>query len=76
MNTFYFTFGTASEFPYQRGWVEAKNDAANIFNIYFPPRKDNVVNCAFIYSKEEWAKTDMGKGMFPDAKIGILEERA
>ena len=61
--SFYFTFGSSSEFPYQDGYLivkaRSKSEAVSIFRSYFPSRKEGVVNCAFIYDQEEWEKTAM-----------------
>ena len=85
MQKYYFTFGTDPKFPYQRGWVEVeahdKNQACNIFRAYFPDRTKNIINCAFVYSENEWKKTKMGKGdyavpgEFCHAKIGLQERK-
>ena len=85
MSKYYFTFGSDPKFPYQRGWVEVeaktRNQACNVFRAYFPDRHENCINCAFIYSEEEWQKTKMSKGdycvagEFCHAKIGLQERK-
>lgn len=53
----YFTFGTDPLFPfgindYVVVEAEGLNEACCLFNLVHPPRHDDVVNCAFIYSEE------------------------
>lgn len=63
---FYFTFGSDQGFPYQRGYliVQALNmpDAIRKFRNRYPDRTENCLNCAFVYTQEQWDKseTDMG----------------
>ena len=61
--SFYFTFGSSSEFPYRDGYLVvkaySKPEAVSIFRSYFPDRTEGVVNCAFIYDQEGWEKTAM-----------------
>ncbi|MFV0364134.1 MAG: hypothetical protein ACK5LL_13775 [Suipraeoptans sp.] len=60
---FYFTFGTDSNYPFSRGWVEVqakdRKSAVEIFRSYYPDRWENIVNCADIYSSEQMHETDM-----------------
>lgn len=57
---FIFTFGTSPLFPYRRGWVKvlAKDvqQAAAKFRTRFPDRTPGILNCAFFYDSEEWAR--------------------
>lgn len=50
---FFFTFGTAKQFPYQGGYliVRARNqtEAIQRFRRSYPDINENTVNCAFIY---------------------------
>ena len=61
---FYFTFGTKGTQPYYGGWVEViaenRNEACDKFRNKYPNHYD-CINCAFIYSQEEWDKTGMSK---------------
>lgn len=63
--TYYFTFGTDPEFPYQGGWVEvqatSRDEAVEKFNKFYPPRYPDraFVNCAFIYPEEAFKETRM-----------------
>lgn len=64
MNTTYFTFGSSSTFPYQNGWVEitAKNqkEACEYFRKLYPhPKHPECLNCAFVYSEQEFQNTSM-----------------
>ena len=64
INNFYFTFGTDEAFPFQGGWVIVKAPdmmtARQIFMLYFPS-VSGYLNCAFVYSEEEFKKTKMYK---------------
>ena len=66
MQKFYFTFGSSTTFPYQNGWIIINADdlssACDYFRKMFPnPRNKDIVNCAFIYSEEEFKETIMYK---------------
>lgn len=60
--TYYFTFGTADYFPFYGGWVEVeaenRKEAEEIFISEYPLR-NGLLNCAFVYSEEDFKK-------FPD----------
>lgn len=62
LERFTFTFGTDSRFPYREGWVEVlasdAREAADKFRARFPdrPGSEGILNCAFVYSSEEWAR--------------------
>lgn len=57
-NPFFFTFGSSNTFPYQNGYVkvigESRDDAVAKFRKIYPDINENTVNCAFIYTQEEW----------------------
>lgn len=61
--TFYYTFGSASHFPYTLGWVEvhAKDylEAHKKFRAHFPDRTPRSLHCAGYYRKSEFKKTTM-----------------
>jgi len=61
---FYFTFGSSETQPYYGGWVEViaenRNTAYEKFRAKHPDH-DGSVNCAFVYSQDEWDKTGMAK---------------
>jgi hypothetical protein len=65
--SFYFTFGSSLEFPYQHGYVEVKgttrSEAVAKFRSKYPDRSENTVNCAFIYTEEEWKELLKKYGM-------------
>ena len=66
----FFTFGTYLGFPFQRGWVEieapTREQAVQVFRAYWPDRTPGTVNCAFIYSEDEFKETRMYKGEYPE----------
>ena len=62
MPKFYFTYGREGQ-PFSGGWteVEAPNDAAacSAFRAYHPDKEPGLLNCSFMYSEEQFAKTMM-----------------
>ena len=65
---FFCTFGDSKYFPYHDGWVEviadSFNDAKRIFEDRYPSPKNGksyFPRFAFIYSEQEFVKTDMWK---------------
>lgn len=60
---FYFTYGTDSGYPFQRGWTEVRakdfNDAVRAFRAYHMDRSPGVLNCADYYTEDEFAKSGM-----------------
>lgn len=70
MKRFYFTYGTDARFPFFRGWTEVvapdKEAACAVFQCYHPNRPDSAaLNCAWIYTEEEFRKTCMYRGDYP-----------
>lgn len=67
MNEYYFTYGTDSAFPFCGGYTKviAKTiqDAINLFSERHPCRHKGIVNCAFIYFKEEFKLLFDGKNL-------------
>ena len=66
---FYFTFGTGEEYPFYGGWVQIKaynaDEACDKFRARFPDHETGFLNCAFVYTEEEFKKTGMAeKGNF------------
>ncbi len=62
MNRYFYTFGTSSQFPYKRGWVEIHAEdmhgADEKFRSRFPDVHPGTLNCAFVYNEEQWSKMD------------------
>lgn len=64
MNKYYYTFGIDPAFPYREGWVEVHanswEEAHAKFRAKFPdrPGHEGIINCAFFYDEERWAKMD------------------
>ena len=60
---FYYTFGTDEQFPYERGWVEVvadnQEEADAKFRNRFPDVNKGILNCAFVYTEENFSKTSM-----------------
>lgn len=73
MANFYATFGSDPNYPYGRGVyvkVEAKNvrEARQLYSMVHPPRnpaEPNVINCADMYTEEEW-KDAKQRGYYND----------
>ena len=66
LETFYFSFGSSEHFPFQMpGWVEvrAKNrmEACDMYSSHHP-RRDGLLNCAFVYNQREWQQSGMDGG--------------
>lgn len=62
MNSYFYTFGTDPGFPYREGWVEVRaiswEEAHEKFRARFPDRHKGILNCAFFYDAERWARMD------------------
>lgn len=58
METFYFTYGTDKNFPFQGGWTEvhaaARNQAVALFRREHPDRSPGLVNCSSIYTEKQF----------------------
>lgn len=72
--SFFYTFGTDSRFPYQKGWVEVQAEdrpkADALFRNRFPDVHKGVLNCSFVYTKEQFEKNLQKEyTMFPDWRI-------
>lgn len=63
MAKFYFTYGTSKSQPFFGGWTEVeasdRNAAAYAFRSVHPDKNEGIVNCAGIYSEDEFKTTDM-----------------
>ena len=59
--SFYYTFGTSQQFPYQKGWVEVqaanRQEADKFFRLRFPDRNEGVLNCASVYDEAQFIQT-------------------
>jgi hypothetical protein len=69
MPKFYFTYGPDKHFPYQDGWTEVDapdiTTAHNLFRAIHPSKEQTSMNCAFIYTEDEWSRISMSiKGNF------------
>lgn len=57
-DSFYFSFGSAEQFPYHDGYLIVKadglDDAISKFRRKYPDIHENCINCAFFYSESEW----------------------
>lgn len=62
LNSYYYTFGSDPQFPYYRGWVEVRarswSEAHEKFRAKFPDRNPGILNCAFFYDADQWARID------------------
>lgn len=58
METFYFTYGTDKNFPFQGGWTEIhaadRNQAVALFRREHPDRSPGLVNCSSIYTEKQF----------------------
>jgi hypothetical protein len=62
---FYFTYGTSETQPFYGGWTEVIaedfDQAIERFYTKHPMKTPGIINCAFMYTEEEFKKTDMFK---------------
>lgn len=58
METFYFTYGTDKNFPFQGGWTEVhaadRNQAVALFRREHPDKTPGLVNCSSIYTEKQF----------------------
>ena len=58
METFYFTYGTSENFPFQGGWSEVhaadRNQAVALFRREHPDKTPGLVNCSSIYTEKQF----------------------
>lgn len=58
LNNYYFTFGTNEQYPYRDGYLIVKaenaNDVVQKYRSRYPDIDDGIINCAFIYSEDQW----------------------
>lgn len=63
MGKFYFTFGSSGQ-AFAGGWVEVvaadREAAVELFRALYQGEDTGFVNCAGIYSEEEFMRTSMG----------------
>ena len=85
-NSFYFTFGTNPQFPHginEYVKVEARtmHEAEQIYRSVYPDVHENCLNCAFVYTEDEFAqiKDVYYKGVSPietlTVKDAVLTDR-
>ncbi|MDE6260380.1 MAG: hypothetical protein K2M42_05890 [Oscillospiraceae bacterium] len=85
MPKFYFTYGQNPVFPFMDGWTEVEapdiHAAAAIFKAAHPNRPDtpDLINCASIYSQEEFMHTEMANsdgnfGGFCHERLSLNQE--
>lgn len=82
LQAFYFSLGTAECFPYERGHIKViaptLKSAINAYKQKYPfsgmESNSAVVNCAYIYSEEEWEKIiEENPSMQPCHDVLIVE---
>ena len=63
MVKYYYTYGTDREYPFIGGWTEVEAvsyQAANkLFRIVHPDKTPGILNCAFVYTEEQFNHTSM-----------------
>lgn len=69
MNSFYFTYGTEKQYPFQGGWTLVFADSFDIalmvFDAYHPRQENGCINYALMYNEDEFYKSGMAeKGNF------------
>ena len=62
MQNYYFTYGSEGN-PFKGGWTRVRADslytAVTAFQIYHPDRVPYILNCAHVYTEEEFKRTTM-----------------
>ena len=65
-NKFYYNFGSATYYPYCRGYVTViakdRKEADEKFRKKYPDRNAGILNCAFVYSEDKWNGITVDKG--------------
>ena len=61
----YFTYGTSDKMPFKGGWsiAEGKSyeECLALYKVAHPQEDPTCVNCAFIYTEDEFKETSMYK---------------
>lgn len=56
--SFFYTFGTSAQFPFQKGYVEIqapdRTSADKMFSEYFPSVHPGILNCSSVYNKSDF----------------------
>ena len=64
MERVYFTYGT-SGYPFCGGWTVVKAEsmemACSLFRVHHPDKISGLLNCADVYTEEQFLKTEMPK---------------
>ena len=68
MQKFYFTYGTSEQYPYKGGWTEViaetKHMAILAFKVVHPDVHEGILNCASVYTEEEFTSSGMTTGNY------------
>lgn len=79
METFYFTYGTDKNFPFQGGWTEIhaadRNQAVALFRHEHPDRTPGLVNCSSIYTEKQFKDKVLPLYKDGDAFWSVCHER-
>ena len=63
MAKYYYTYSSDGEQPFIGGWTEVEavnHQAANkLFRIVHPDKTPGILNCAFVYTEEQFKQTGM-----------------
>ena len=77
VHTYYYTFGSSTDYPHQTGWVEVKaltwEEAHKKFEAAYPCRRPGILNCAFFYEEERWAKMNPANNWPGYRCYGVIE---
>lgn len=65
MKQYFYTYGSHSEQPFNGGWTEViapdRQTADRLFVAVHPCRTAGILDCAWVYDEEAFAKTKMPK---------------
>lgn len=72
MSKFYFTYGIEGQ-PFVGGWTEIEAPdgaiAAELFRAVHPDKTPGILNCAWVYSEEQFKQTEMAD---PNGNFGYF----
>lgn len=77
MQKFYFTFGSDEKFPYPNQYLVVQaptyHKALCGFREKHPDRTENTLNCAFVYTQDEWDQVSMQMKNSDPAEIIVAD---
>lgn len=76
MAKFYYTFGSASQFPYHNTYLvviaDSEKEADEKFRKKYPDRHEGILNCAFVYPENRW-EGSLNQISYPSEPAEIIQ---